>query len=174
MKKLLFAIGSIIVGGTLVTGIATTQADAPNPKPNVEKAEVKQAEAKEDLTKNKTILEIETDEVDFDQYQVEKTEYTDLVTYVKDTANNLKDGSEYLSYQSKDTAVMTLANAALHYVNYFEDEIKAKGMTEEFEALQRLAFEVGQENARVGDGGESFQTKAKEFEQSVNKISNQF
>lgn len=121
-------------------------------------------------------FEAEKYEVDLTQYQIERTEYNDLGNFIEDTFANWQEGSEYQSNTNVDDARWTLANAALHYVNYFEDDIEVLGLTKEFRELQMTAYEITAHNkARTSsDDKVQYQNEHEllynEFENQLNHI----
>jgi len=88
-------------------------------------------------------------EIGIKDYKVEHSEYTSLKSFVTDISGNWKDGSKYR--EVGETADDTLADATVVYVNYFEDEIKDIGLTEDFDELQLLAFDILQNKRQEGD-----------------------
>ena len=115
-------------------------------------------------------------EIDLTKYKIEATEYTDLVRYIDETFDNWQEGSDYQSNTDVETARNTLANAALHYVNYFEDDIEDFGLTKEFRELQMTAYEITAHNkARTSsDDKVEYQNEHEllyiEFENQLNHI----
>lgn len=105
-------------------------------------------------------------------YQIEKTEFSSLESYVEDLASSLQPGSEYLSSQTKETAVFQLAYAGLRYVNYFAEEIEQVGMTEEFKSFQRLAYDLLETHAYGTE--DEFKQLANEFEEKINQLAEKF
>ena len=97
------------------------------------------------------------------QQTVEHAEYLSLEEFVYGVANDLQEGSEYRAYNA--TPEYTLAFATVHYINYFEDEIKAKRRISDFARLQILADDVVQ-----GVDGEDFEVRVYYFEKKLNEI----
>ncbi len=150
-------VGAGVLGAALIVGNLALAEESNEAKPNPYAVTKVGAKAPIQLTEDQII----------DSFEVEKTEFASLVDYVNYSAGLLESDSEYLSYQSKETAVDTLANAALHYVNYFEDEIAERGMTEDFEEWQRIAYEM-----RMNDKeGKSTIELRDEFEAKLNELS---
>lgn len=77
-----------------------------------------------------------------DQAVVEKTEFFTLDEFVQFTIEAFEPDSEYRFNQEPQSADWTLANATMHYINYFEAEIEERGKKEEFDNLQVLAYYV--------------------------------
>ncbi|MFE4522009.1 hypothetical protein ACFRCQ_07600 [Cytobacillus firmus] len=171
MKKIMFAIGSFAIAGSLFAGysFADTKEDPSIASPEFE---AKYAPKMEEYEAPGPITESEVDGrplFALDSFQVQASEYSSLDSFVQDIAANWAEGSEYRSYQDDSTAEFTLANSTLHYINYFEDEIKAKGMTKEFEELQLIAYDI--HNTDV----EAEQSElADKFEDKLNAIVSKF
>lgn len=53
-----------------------------------------------------------------------------------------KDGSVYKSKQDEGHAEDNLAISAIHYINYFGEEIDKLGLTKDFKELQIKAYKV--------------------------------
>lgn len=111
-------------------------------------------------------------EIDLTQYKIEATEYTDLGEYVEDIFVNWQEGSEYESITDMETARNMLANAALHYVNYFENDIEDHGLTKEFRELQMTAYEITAHNKARTSSDDKVQYQ-NEHELLYNEFENQ-
>jgi hypothetical protein len=99
------------------------------------------------------------------EFTIKASEYSTLDSFVDDVVKNWADGSEYRKIQDAKSAEWTLANSVVHYVNYFDRDIAAKGMTEEFDEWQRLAFDVvkNQDEAKHEELAVKFENKMNEI-----------
>jgi hypothetical protein len=155
----LVVVGTIAVaffGGNSEKAIAKDAPKAEIPVQVTEKAEERQPIA---YIKGKPLYSVK-------EFTLEKMEYSSLDSFIDDVVKNWADGSEYRSYQDDKTAEWTLANSVLHYVNYFDRDISAKGKTEDFDEWQRLAFDI------VSNKDEAKHDElAAKFENKMNEIS---
>jgi len=105
----------------------------------------------------------EEPEMTIKDFNVTVSEYSTVEDFVNDIANNLEEGSEYR--KTYGLADFTLANAAVHYVNYFEHEIDDMGLNEDFEEWQLIAYDVVlNENKEDGETyKEKFKNKTEEI-----------
>jgi hypothetical protein len=106
---------------------------------------------------------------DFSSYQVEATEYTDLKVYIEELKNYWQDGSEYKT-QYGEMAEWTLANGAVHYINYFEDDIEKMGLTNDFKELQIVAYELKSLDDDGKEGSDSYKELNVKFTTKLNEI----
>lgn len=156
-KKTVAIVGAAVLGAALIVGNLAFAEDTKEAKPHPNAVTKVGAKAPIQLSEDQII----------DSFEVEKTEFSTVESMVEDFTNSLKPDSEYLSYQSKETAVYTLANAALHYVNYFEEDIAELGLTEDFEEWQRIAYEI-RVNEKEGKSTIEFRDQ---FESKLNELS---
>ena len=139
------------MGGMLLSGCSTGEGE-----PNV----IQAAEAED---KPQEVTEVES-RLDFLKKQtVQHAEYLSLEEFVNNIADEMKEGSEQRMKNAMPE--YTLAVATVHYVNYFEDEITAKGMNADFDELQLLADDVVE-----GVDGEDFEEHVKAFEDKLHDI----
>jgi hypothetical protein len=108
-------------------------------------------------------VERDKDVVDLTSWKVENTEYTTLEAFMTDTSENWKEGSEY--QEVNYSAETTLAEATIAYMNFFKHEITEKGLNEDFEDLQMLAYNL----VRINEGF-GYEEQAKRFEDKMNTI----
>ncbi|MRG86766.1 hypothetical protein [Salinibacillus xinjiangensis] len=101
------------------------------------------------------------------QYKVGRTDEITLESFVTTTAENLQPDSEYLSNQSKETAIFTLAHSTIRYINNFHEDVQRLGMTEDFDEWRQISEDI----VRSGGKGEEFQELMKKFEAKVKDIS---
>ncbi len=158
-------LGIIVFGSALLIAGGILFADSENiqPKPKPPKEAITLADNPSKHVEKKTMDEI------LDSFQLEKTEFGSLENYMKTNVEELQPNSEYLSYQSKESALYTKANAALHYVNYFENEIAYKGLTDEFKEWQLIAFHVVTER-----DNEKLEKLMNEFESKLYDLASHF
>ncbi|MCA1055225.1 hypothetical protein LCM10_09515 [Rossellomorea aquimaris] len=108
-------------------------------------------------------------------FQIEKTEFTDLSTYVHSTYESYQDGSEYKEHFDNESAESSLIGASIAYINYFKEDIKEKGMTEEFEEWQKIAYEYQKSRLSVGEAESVRQEELKvQFERKMEEIVEEF
>lgn len=107
-----------------------------------------------------------------ESYQLDerKVGYSSLENYVNRTYKDWQSNSEYRSVwkSNQDSANFIMANAALHYINYFKKDIAAKGLTECFNELQDAAYTIVNENgggdkAKIAEATEQFGKKLHEI-----------
>jgi hypothetical protein len=159
-SKIMIVVGSLVVAGSLLTGYTTLTKAGESPTKVVQTTVAK---AKADKPK-KVIIERDAD---LKKYKIEVSEYNDLDSFVHDIAKNWKAGSEYRSvYADGKDAEHTLAVSTLQYVNYFENEIAARGMTHQFKELQKDALYL------VTSSEKEFEELAKKFESKLTEIEN--
>ncbi|MCC5803892.1 hypothetical protein [Rossellomorea vietnamensis] len=107
-------------------------------------------------------------------FQIEKTEFTDLSTFVHDTYDSYQDGSEYKEGTDNDAAESALIRGAIAYINYFEKDIEEKEMTEDFEEWQVIAYEFNKgEASREVDASKQAELK-KRFEEKMGEVVEKF
>lgn len=106
---------------------------------------------------------------DLSSYQIEHTEYTDLKVYLEELKNNWQDGSEYKT-QYGEMSEWTLANGAVHYINYFEDDIKKMGLTNDLRELQIMAYELKSLDDDGKKGSDSYKELKEKFTTKLNEI----
>ena len=105
---------------------------------------------------------------EINSYQIEKTEYATLGSFVKDIKDCFAEDSEYRSIQDDTSAESALANSVLHYVNYFESDIEKAGLTEAFDAWQQTAHEILKVHGT--EAASNHEELAKTFENQMNSI----
>ena len=64
----------------------------------------------------------------------------------------------------------TLANGAVHYINYFEDDIKKMGLTNDFRELQIMAYELKSLDDERKEGSNSYKELKVKFTTKLNEI----
>lgn len=107
-------------------------------------------------------------------FQIEKTEFTDLSTYVQDTYESYQEFSTYKENFDNESAQSTLITAAISYINYFQEAIEKKGMTEEFKEWQSIAYEFNKgERSEKIDASKQAELK-KRFEEKMEEIVAEF
>lgn len=103
-------------------------------------------------------------------YQISKTEYATLEVYLKNTYQHLQPNSEYCkTFANQTECVSHIAFASISYINYFEEAIAKVGMSEEFDELQKIAFDL---NMKFFDG-EDISELSNEFGKKFELIYNQ-
>ena len=107
-------------------------------------------------------------------FQITKTEFTDLSAFVHDTYESYQDGSDYKTNSNHDSAESTLIRGAISYINYYGKDIANKGMTEEFDEWQAIAYEFnkGEVSGKV-DASKQAELK-KRFEEKMGEIVAEF
>lgn len=100
-----------------------------------------------------------------ERFQISHTEFSSLENYVIRVLDDI-------TYDNIEELI--LANSILHYVNYYEEDIAERGMTEEFKALQRKAYDVWNLHTKVGDDSEEFLSLANELKAMFRDIADKF
>jgi hypothetical protein len=108
-------------------------------------------------------------------FQIERTEFTDLSTYVHDTYESYQEFSVYKENFDIESAQSTLITATISYINYFQEAIEKKGMTEEFKEWQSIAYEFNKEGyyGEKIDASKQAELK-KRFEEKMEEIVAEF
>jgi hypothetical protein len=156
MRKFNISIGVLLVGGMLLAGCSERE-DDPREVQTAEEIQLQGMEEVEEIVEEETRLD------SLKKRTVEYTEYSSLEGFVKDTANNWKEGSDYrkVNYSTEDS----LASATIVYINFFEDEITELGMNADFDELQLLADDVVQSRETPEQ-----EEHAKKFEDKLHDI----
>lgn len=149
MKRIYVLFGSLVVGGVLLTGCAGD--DEPKATGIAKAANVD--EQLKEVVGEKTLLE------ELKKEKVSATEYATLEDFMNDMVKNWQEGSEYRKIHQ--SAEYTLAYATIPYINYFETEISERGLSEDFDELQLLAYEVVENES---------ETNVKKFEDKMKLV----
>ncbi|QTC40385.1 hypothetical protein I7V34_14495 [Bacillus sp. V3] len=124
------------------------------------------------------LIMTEGDKGDFlpiEAFQIEKTEFTDLSTYVHDLYESYQDGSEYKRGGDGESAESYLIYVSISYINYFKEAIEEKGMTEEFNEWQKAAYEFHRLGADGEENDPGKRAEAKErFEEKMEEVVAEF
>ncbi|MBP3041797.1 hypothetical protein J9303_20355 [Bacillaceae bacterium Marseille-Q3522] len=134
-----------VVAVSTFIGYSLTRADESFSEQDIELTSIEQSIKQNSTYQNKTNERY----ADIKSYEVKVSEYTSFETFIQTIHNYWKPNSEYRSnFSDKESAESTLANATLHYVNFFEKEISERGMTTEFDELQRISYDIVFEKGR--------------------------
>lgn len=103
-------------------------------------------------------------------YQIEYSEYESLPEYVSALYNNwFNENSTVRKGTDSETAEQVMASSSVSYINYFEGAIESKGMSEEFDKLQQIAFDLTSSPDILSDE-EKIKEKTDEFEEHLGEI----
>ncbi|MFS0864689.1 hypothetical protein [Fredinandcohnia sp. 179-A 10B2 NHS] len=106
-----------------------------------------------------------------EMYQISVTEYATLEVYLKETYRHLQPNSEYCkTFANQTECVSHIAFASIGYINYFEEAIAKLGMSEEFDELQKIAFDLNMKFFDGEDISEFSNEFGKKFELIYNQI----
>ena len=151
MKKFIKIGFIMLIAGGIITGCGT----------KIESNDLKEVKNAEQLiVETKAVEEqqpliVDGIEIpDLSVYQIQATEYTDLKFFIENSIENWSDDSDYKSGQSIEDAEWTLANAALHYINYFQEDIDKMGLTKDFKELQIIAYKITKNDFNYRNGDE--------------------
>ena len=168
MKKFIKIGFIVLIAGGIMTGCGTNiESDALK--------EVKNAEQSKAVEEEQPLIVdgIEIPDLSTSNYQLHASEYEDLNAFMEQSIEDWKDGSEYKTKQDEGDAEDNLAISAIHYINYFEEEIDKLGLTEDFKELQIIAYKVDY-NFTFNINKEGFEmqqeTFVKEFTIKLNEI----
>lgn len=95
--------------------------------------------------------------------------YESLDSFVKDLSEKWAHDSEFRANQMDYTSEMELVESSLYEIAYFESEIEDKGMTDLFEDLRQIAFEMVKNDYDEGDT-ELHDELADKYEANLNLI----
>lgn len=161
MKKF-YIVGTVVA--LFIVGSAVAYAEGNGKKADITSKEVVQVQSSIEVQsqdKEKVLLD------ELKSYQVEKAEFNTLNSFVESTTNSWKEGAEYRRGYAEDRdAELTLVNATIHYINYFEKDITARGMTDEFQDWQITAYKLASGH-KEGNWDEGLRAK---YEEQMNQI----
>lgn len=139
----------------------------------IKNEESNESSEKTEIKQVKEIINAEDKKLEYlDILHIKKAEYTSLQDMVYGFKSDLKEGSEYLSLQPKESAIPTLADATVHYVTYFEDDIRKRGMMKPFMKWQKTAYQLYRESAAIGKT-EAYHKLHKEYINQLDEIASQ-
>lgn len=169
MSKIL-CVGLIAV--LLLSGCNEQEKDTSKESDNLEQTHA--VKDKQNDANKVTPLTVDGIEIpDLSTYQLHASEYEDLNAFMEQSIEDWKDGSEYKTKQDEGDAEDNLAISAIHYINYFEEEIDKLGLTEDFKELQIIAYKVDY-NFTFNINKEGYEnqqeTFVKEFTTKLNEI----
>lgn len=140
MSKIL-CIGLIAV--LILSGCNEQEIDTSKESDNLEQTHaVKDKQTDSNKVTPLTVDGIEIPDLSTSNYQLHASEYEDLNSFMEHSIEDWKDGSEYKSKQDEGHAEDNLAISAIHYINYFGEEIDKLGLTKDFKELQIKAYKV--------------------------------